>query len=108
MRKPDVDLQVIEEIAARFLPDPGRPEVERTEGGVSTQVYRLRRGTTTLYLRVAEERGDSLAPEVLVHQLLCKRGVRVPEVVSYEPFNDAIERSVMVTTEIAGRPIAQA
>jgi aminoglycoside phosphotransferase (APT) family kinase protein len=79
--------------------------VERARGGVSTPVYRIRRGGVTLYLRLAESAAANLAPEVLVHKLLLDRGVRVPEVVYFEPFNEALVRSVMVTTEITGDPI---
>lgn len=107
MRKPDVDLQVVHQIAAGALPGAGRPMVERAEKGVSTQVYRLRRSGQTFYLRVAEGPETSLAPEVLVHRLLRERGVRVPEVVHFDPFNEALGRAVMVTTEIPGAPIAQ-
>jgi aminoglycoside phosphotransferase (APT) family kinase protein len=81
--------------------------VERTASGVSTPVYRLRRGGTTLYLRLAEGPEASLAPEALVHDLLRARGVQVPEVVHFEPFNQALHRSVMVTTEIPGSPISR-
>jgi aminoglycoside phosphotransferase (APT) family kinase protein len=81
--------------------------VERTETGGSTPVYRIRRGGTTLYIRLAETQEASLAPEALVHDLLRARSVRVPEVVHFEPFNDELQRSVMVTTEIAGAPIGR-
>jgi len=105
-RKPDVNLPAVRAIAAAVLPGSGRPLVERTARGVSTQVYRLRRGRVTLYLRVAEEDGASLGAEVLVHQMLRQRGARVPEVVHFEPHNDALGRSVMAVTEIPGRPIS--
>lgn len=82
--------------------------MERTATGVSTPVYRLRRGRTTLYLRLAEHAGASLAPEVLVHRLLRERGVLVPEVVHFEPLHEGLSRSLMVTTEIPGTPITEA
>ena len=50
----------------------------------------------------------SLAPEALVHGLLRARGVRVPEVVDFQPFDDALGRAVMITTEIPGEPIGKA
>jgi Ser/Thr protein kinase RdoA (MazF antagonist) len=46
-----------------------------------------------------------MAMEALVHLELRRRGVRVPEVVLLEPFDERIGRPVMVTTEIPGRSI---
>jgi aminoglycoside phosphotransferase (APT) family kinase protein len=84
-----------------FRPDAGC-SVERVAEGVSTFVYRIRRGAETFYLRVLPERDASFAPEVRVHQLLRERGVRVPEVVYWEHRDPLLGRSVMVTTEIPG------
>src|SRR4051794_9485216 len=100
MRQPDVDPSEVGRIAALVLPGSGQLTIERTPDGVSTPVYRLARGGTTVYLRIAENAADSLAPEALVHKLLRDRGVRVREVIFYEELNEVIGRSVMVTTEI--------
>ena len=85
----------------------GRLVVEWATGGVSTPVYRVQRGDETFYLRLAESREANLAPEALVHRLLRERGVRVPDVVYFDPFDEALGRSVMVTTAIAGSPLAE-
>lgn len=106
MRKGDVDLRALADLVGRIFPSQGRCAIERTESGVSTQVYRLRCGAAVFYLRIAEERTASLAPEVQVHEVLRTRGVRVPAVVHFEPFDERLERSVMVTTEIPGAPLA--
>jgi aminoglycoside phosphotransferase (APT) family kinase protein len=103
----DGDARLLADIAARALGGSGRLVLERARSGVSTPVYRVRRGDETLYLRLAETREAGLAPEALVHRLLRERGVRVPEVVYFEPFDEALQRSVMMTTEIAGRPLAE-
>jgi len=79
--------------------------VERVEEGVSTYVYRIQRDASVFYLRVLPEEGASFAPEMRVHQLLRERGVKVPEVVYFEHYNQALQRSVMVTTEMRGRHI---
>ena len=79
--------------------------VERVKVGVSTYVYRIRRAGEVFYLRVLPEVGASFAPEAHVHALLRERGVSVPEVVYIEQCDAALQRSVMVTTEIKGRPI---
>jgi aminoglycoside phosphotransferase (APT) family kinase protein len=105
MRQPDSDYQLLHKIAARVLPGTSSLTVTRTATGVSTPVYRIQRGTITLYLRLAESPEDNLAPDVFVHQVLCARGVRVPEIVHFEPFNEELGRSLMVTTEIAGQPM---
>jgi aminoglycoside phosphotransferase (APT) family kinase protein len=76
--------------------------IERTAEGTSTQVYRLRRGAEVFYLRAAEEHAASLAPEALVHDMLHTRGVRVPAVVHFEPFDQGLQRSLLVTTVIRG------
>ena len=64
-------------------------------------MYRVRHGSETLYLRLAEE-GEDMAPDVEVHERLRGLGVRVADIVHYEPLADEIGRSVALTTEIAG------
>ncbi len=108
MRKPDVDLRALAAFLARVLPGADPSSIRRAADGHSTQVYRVRRRAETFYVRIAETRDDSLAPEALAHGLLRARGVRVPEVVHLEPFDAALDRSAMVTTEIPGGPIARA
>jgi aminoglycoside phosphotransferase (APT) family kinase protein len=104
-RKPDVDVEVVRDIADRALPGTGRPIVERASGGTTTQVYRVHRDGTALFVRIAEDAEDSMAMEALVHLELRRRAVRVADIVLMEPFDDRIRRSVMVTTEIVGRSI---
>jgi Ser/Thr protein kinase RdoA (MazF antagonist) len=104
-RKPDVDVEVVRNIADRALPGTGRPIVERASSGTTTQVYRVHRDGTALFVRIAEDAEDSMAMEALVHLELRRRAVRVADVVLMDPFDDRIQRSVMVTTEIAGRSI---
>ncbi len=102
----DVDgLEELRAIAAGVLPGSGVPVVRRTENGTSTPVYGIERDGTTLYLRLAEGPEASLAPEVRAHELLLALGAKVPAVVHFDPFNERLQRSVMVTTEIPGEPI---
>ena len=79
--------------------------MEQVEEGVSTHVSRIRRDATVFYLRVLPEEDGSFAPEVRVHTLLRERNVKVPEVVYFEHYNQPLQRSVMVTTEIRGQHI---
>jgi aminoglycoside phosphotransferase (APT) family kinase protein len=66
----------------------------------------VRSATGVFYVRLAETAEASLAPEARVHALLRERGVRLPEVVFCEPFDEALGRSVLATTEIPGEPVA--
>ncbi|HEY7200645.1 MAG TPA: aminoglycoside phosphotransferase family protein [Candidatus Dormibacteraeota bacterium] len=80
---------------------------QRTPDGVSTQVYRLVRRSETFYLRVAEEADDNLETDAELHRRLHALGVRVPRVVFVEPFDAALGRSVLITTEVAGASLAE-
>jgi len=60
-----------------------------------------------LYLRVLPEEGASFAPEVAAHTLLRQRQVNVPEVLYFEQRNELLQRSIMLTTAIKGRPLSQ-
>ncbi|MGH2343933.1 MAG: phosphotransferase family protein [Chloroflexota bacterium] len=104
MRKADLDPRALRDFVDRLFGSAGCT-IERTAEGTSTQVYRLRRGAEIFYLRVAEERAASLAPEVLVHNTLHTRGVRVPAVVHFEPFDQGLQRSLLVTTAIRGESV---
>lgn len=81
--------------------------IERVVDGISTLVYRLRRAEETFYLRVLPEAGAGFVPEVYVHTLLRRRGVLVPGVIYVEQCNEALQRSVMITTEIPGQPLSR-
>lgn len=105
-RKPDVDLPALEALLGRVF---GRGfTYQRTESGSSTQVYRVVVAGETFYARMAEEVDASFAPEAELHRVLVAAGARVPDVVHYEPFDEALERSVLVTTEIVGSPLGAA
>ena len=93
-------------LAARLFPRSARPQVERMEQGVSTFVYRVRCDDLVSYVRVLPEEDASFAPEVSAHRWLRERGVHVPDVISFEHRNEALGRSVMVTTEIKGASLA--
>ena len=105
VRRDNLDLGLIQELATQIFPDTIHPSVEQVEVGVSTHVYRIRRDATVFYLRVLPEEDGSFAPEVRVHTLLRERNVKVPEVVYFEHYNQPLQRSVMVTTEIRGQHI---
>lgn len=105
MRKPDVDFGALEDLLVGVLGPRDGFTYQRTPTGTSTQVYRVDRRAETFYVRIAEDAGASFAPEVALHRALRDAGVRVPAVVHYTPFDDALARSVMVTTEVSGCPL---
>src|SRR5436309_993659 len=96
----------VQTVVGRIFPTTS-VQIERITEGVSTDVYRLKAYTNTWYLRVLPEEGASFAPEAAVHARLRQMQVRVPEVIYLEPHNDLLQRSIMVTTEIPGRPLSQ-
>jgi Ser/Thr protein kinase RdoA (MazF antagonist) len=104
MRKPDVDLRALDDLLVRIFGRRDGFSCQRTPTGTSTQVYRVDRDGEAFFVRIAEDAEASLAPEVELHSALRASGVRVPAVTHYEPFDDALARSVMVTTEVTGGP----
>lgn len=70
-------------------------------------MYRLQRGLEVYYLRLAEEADEDLSVDAELHRQLRECGVRVPEVVHVEPFDEAIGRSIMITTEVPGSPLSE-
>lgn len=105
MRKPDVDFLALDNLLLSTFGTRKEFTYARTPTGVSTQVYRLCRGNETFYMRIAEAAEDSFAPEMEVHNALRNVGVKVPRVIHYEPFDETLARSVIITTELAGEPI---
>lgn len=78
---------------------------ERTSEGLSTEVYLVESRGARYYLRIAEEVGGDLASEIEIHKRLRDLGVRAPDVTYYEAFAPELERSISITTEIAGRSL---
>jgi aminoglycoside phosphotransferase (APT) family kinase protein len=105
MQSNTIDIHLIEALATQVFPCTVPSHVERVEEGVSTYVYRINRGNELFYLRVLPEVNASFAPEVYVHEMLRAKDVKVPEVVYFEHYNEAVQRSVMVTTAIKGKHI---
>jgi aminoglycoside phosphotransferase (APT) family kinase protein len=94
-------------IADSHLPGTGMPRIARMQSGVSTPVYRIQRNGVTRYLRLAESAEANLAPEALAHERLRECAVSVPEVIHFEPFNQDLGRSLMITSAIPGYSLAE-
>lgn len=108
LRKPNVDAFALAALIDRALGSQIPISFERVAEGVSTQVYRLTRGSEVFYLRVAEEETDRLTVDAEALRQLRRLGVHVPDVVYVEPFNAALGRSVMITTEVRGQSLEHA
>lgn len=99
------DLSTVTQFAHTIVASTGPLTVARMAEGGSTIVYRIDAGEQTAYLRILPELDASFAPEVAAHQQLRAAGLRVPEVVYFEHYNPWFQRSLMLTTAIAGRAI---
>ncbi|SRR5258706_10293373 len=101
-----IDMRQIETIVRHIFPSTS-PVVERVAEGISTRVYRITARGEIFYLCVLPEEGANFAPEVATHTQLRQRQVSVPEVIYFEHYNDLLQRSIMITTEIKGQPVSQ-
>lgn len=100
-----MNIQHVQTVVAQLFPACS-PQIERVAVGVSTYVYRIFARNMTWYLRVLPEEDASFAPEAEVHARLRQMQVRVPEIVFVEPYNELLQRSIMLTTEIPGQSLA--
>jgi Phosphotransferase enzyme family len=103
--QPYEDTSLIAQFARTIITSPARLTVERVVEGGSTIVYRIDMAGQTAYLRILPEPDASFAPEVAAHQRLRAAGLRIPEVLYFEHYNQLFQRSLMLTTAIAGRAI---
>jgi aminoglycoside phosphotransferase (APT) family kinase protein len=103
-RRPDVDLQALHAMLRPML----GPEltVARTPAGLAAQVYRVHASGRVVYARIAEDQDEDLSVDAALLEHLRALGLRVPPVLHVEPFDQALGRSVLVTGEIAGEPLA--
>jgi aminoglycoside phosphotransferase (APT) family kinase protein len=87
---------------------PSTPiHIQLVTEGISTHVYRLTAPHETFYLRLLPEIEDSFAPEVAIHTTLRQIQVKVPEIIYFEHYNEALHCSIMITGEIKGIPVSQ-
>lgn len=105
-RKADIDTAATHALLHRVFGSSVPVTCQRTPDGVSTQVYRIRRGPEVFYLRIAEEADENLETEAELHGRLRGLGVKIADIVHVEPFNAAIGRSTIITTEIPGASTA--
>ncbi len=105
MEKDLLDIRLIEQVITKIFLRSSQLAIERVAEGISTYVYRIDYTSEIFYLRVLPEAGASFASEVYAHQLLRDMQVKVPEVVHFEHCNELLQRSIMVVSEIKGRPI---
>ncbi len=87
------------------LPRFAGSTIERVAEGGSTEVYRVRKGSATCYVRLLPEVNASFAPEAKVHRQLSAWGVQVPNVLFFTHHHNPLERSVLITAEIPGQAV---
>jgi aminoglycoside phosphotransferase (APT) family kinase protein len=103
-RRPDVDQGALQ---AMLRPLLGHElTVARTPAGVAAQVYRVHAAGRVVYARIAEDDDEDLSVDAALLEHLRALGLHVPEVVHVERFEQALGRSVLITGEIAGEPLA--
>jgi Ser/Thr protein kinase RdoA (MazF antagonist) len=103
-RRPDGDLRALHAMLRPVLGPELR--VARTPAGVASQVYRVQASGQVVYVRIAEGEDEDLSVDAALLKHLRALGLRVPQVVHVEPFNQALGRSVLIVDEIAGEPLA--
>lgn len=103
----DADARALASLLARAFGVAVAVTFERTADGVARQTYRVRRGSTTLYLQLAEEPDHDLGVDAAVLDRLRGAGAKVPEVAHVERFDEALGRSVLIMGEVPGVPLAQ-
>jgi Ser/Thr protein kinase RdoA (MazF antagonist) len=69
-------------------------------------VYRVHAAGRVVYARIAEGEDDDLSVDAALLEHLRALALRVPPVVHVEPFDQALGRSVLITGEVAGEPLA--
>jgi aminoglycoside phosphotransferase (APT) family kinase protein len=106
-RKPGIAPEALRGLLAEVFGNSVPLRIRRTPDGVSTQVYRVWRDAEIFYLRIAEEADENLETEAELYRRLRGLGVKVADVVHVDPFNAAIGRSALVTTEVAGSPLSE-
>lgn len=76
-------------------------QVQSVDEGISTSVYRIVSSNDAFYFRIAPE-DENYTPEVTVHEWLLQREIPVPEIIHYENFNEQLNRSFMIVSQIPG------
>jgi aminoglycoside phosphotransferase (APT) family kinase protein len=96
----------IRSLLQRWL--PGRDlDIRRASSGGSTEVYRVRFGEETCWLRLAEDPGEDRSVEYMVHDRLRGLGVRVPEILTFEVDPPELDRSAALTSHMPGVPLSE-
>jgi aminoglycoside phosphotransferase (APT) family kinase protein len=92
-------------VLARWFPD-WECVISRAEAGVSTPVFRVLVGDESSWVRLGEEPGERRDGEVAAHRMLRAAGIPIPEVIRYEAAPPELDRSIALTSHLAGTPLA--
>ncbi len=93
----------------KFLSDINFPNYDifpQTEN-FSTDVFKLVRGNSTLYLRILPL-NENVEPQYFVHELLLEKGVKVPKAICCKRNMEIFDnRDVMITEELKGKSMLE-
>ena len=106
-RQPHLPLDVLSREVERLAPGSAPPVVSRPVDGVSSQIYRVSRGAEVLYLLAGDTSDEDLTILAEVLERARRLGARVPHVVAVERNAGELDRSLLLMTEIPGRPLAE-
>jgi aminoglycoside phosphotransferase len=81
--------------------------ISRVTEGNTTPVYKILNGTDVFYLKLTEEKGEMISPQILAHEQLVKKGARIPRFVSWDDMNATLGSSYMITKEMPGIPLSK-
>lgn len=79
--------------------------IRRTQNGVSSTVFAVDRHDKTDYLRIGYDEQESYHLDTALAERLTALGAKIPRTVFFEEFNNALRRSIILTTGIPGEPI---
>jgi len=74
----------------------------RVTEGSSSNVYKIINGTDTLFLRMPKDKDEMISPQILAHEQLAKKGIKVPRFVSWDDANATLGHSYMIVKAIPG------
>lgn len=103
--QPYEDPYTIKKVARTLLSPIEVLAATRVPEGISTVVFQIDTPSAQYYLRIMHEQNLSFDSEVEAHEHLHNLGLHVPEVVAFEHQHESLQRSVMLTKAIPGRPI---
>lgn len=93
-------------VLARWYPDDTFTVTPASEG-ISTPVYRVEANSQVGFVRLGEQPEDRRAGEIAAHRQLAMFDMPVPHILDYEDDPPELDRSIALTSSIAGVPLSE-